>query len=368
MRKILFMKKLLLLILLILIGCSDPNNGPYEEYYESGNIFNRKIFIEGYKKNGKLDGLFKIYSENGKILQEKNYENGELIGSYKEYFENGIIKIKGNYLNNELEGLVEVYYNNRRIKEKQNFKNGKLNGLIKLYNKSGRLSEEAEYKEDKLHGFFKYYYPNGKTKGEGNHKNGELHGLYKEYYDHNFLVSRASNYQNGKLHGSLKEYFLNRGNYGYKIDLEENYKNGKKNGRYKKYANGHQRGYRGYSSTADGELMDEGYYKDDLKHGEWKRYRYTNGRSVLWEVTNYKNGMKDGPYVRISNLQGSLTRAEGSYKNDEQHGIWKTYETGGFDDQLRIEKEYNEGKPLWMILDGTYIQYDENGKIIRNRR
>ena len=105
------MKKLLLLLLFILIGCSEPGpvnldklierNDVYytrnnELYSYSGPVFqlyrNGQISTEGILKDGKMDGPYKSYYEKHKnfpnsdliIEKESTYKDGELI-DFKEY-------------------------------------------------------------------------------------------------------------------------------------------------------------------------------------------------------------------------------------------------------------------------------------------
>ena len=48
-------------------------------------------------KNGKRDGLEKIYYENGKLKYELNYKNGEPYGNMKLYDETGNLVGEGPY-------------------------------------------------------------------------------------------------------------------------------------------------------------------------------------------------------------------------------------------------------------------------------
>ena len=125
-------KKLLLpLLLLILIGCSEPEPpGPlnYELlekrdgiYYKKNRIYTGPVFNlvpvtrmdtyrrdlaniknEGYIKNGKLDGLSKYYYENGQLKEELTYNNGKEDGPFKEYYDNGQLKKEETYEDGKL--------------------------------------------------------------------------------------------------------------------------------------------------------------------------------------------------------------------------------------------------------------------------
>ena len=114
------MKKLLLLLLLILIGCSEPepinidtlnyrNNTFYSLNSEkpySGPVFepfwNGQFSMEGKIKNGKKDGLWKYYNDNGQLKSEGTYKNGKQHGPSKIYYENGQLKEERTYKDGEL--------------------------------------------------------------------------------------------------------------------------------------------------------------------------------------------------------------------------------------------------------------------------
>ena len=108
------MKKLLLLVLLILIGCSEPEpinmnemlNERDDIYYTkdtnqpySGPVFslheNGQLSNEGILKNGKLEGPFKTYHENGQLKTEGTYTDGLEYGLWKFYHSNGQLKEEG---------------------------------------------------------------------------------------------------------------------------------------------------------------------------------------------------------------------------------------------------------------------------------
>ena len=48
----------------------------FQEFYDSG-----KVKISGFKKNGKLEGLFVYYDEKGKILYKILYKNNRILYS-----------------------------------------------------------------------------------------------------------------------------------------------------------------------------------------------------------------------------------------------------------------------------------------------
>jgi antitoxin component YwqK of YwqJK toxin-antitoxin module len=92
------MKKLLLLVLLILIGCSKPpKDGPYKDYFDNG-----KIWIEYNLKDGKWDGPSKMYWYDGQLRMDGNWKDGEKDGLWKYYNENGQLEMEVNLKDGEL--------------------------------------------------------------------------------------------------------------------------------------------------------------------------------------------------------------------------------------------------------------------------
>ena len=123
------MKKLLPLLLLILIGCSEPEPLNYQMlvqrdglYYlkdtneiYSGPVFNIKGKSTGYIKKGKWNGEFEFYHSNGQL-------NG--IGSYKDG-DGSDLGITG-ISKSGREGPWKWYDENGQLKKVETFKDGEL--------------------------------------------------------------------------------------------------------------------------------------------------------------------------------------------------------------------------------------------------
>ena len=65
-------------------------DGIVKTYYEDdrGNDTDR-VYAEWNYKDGKLDGISKIYFENGELEEELNYSEGRIDEVLKRYYENG---------------------------------------------------------------------------------------------------------------------------------------------------------------------------------------------------------------------------------------------------------------------------------------
>jgi antitoxin component YwqK of YwqJK toxin-antitoxin module len=134
-------------------------NGLYREYFENGNI-NKKCMC----KDDKINGKNKEYYENGKLKIDSNYKDGKIDGEYKLYYENGKLEMDSNYKDGKINGKNKEYYENGKLKIDSNYKDGKIDGEYKLYYENGNLEMDCNCKDDKKDGENKEYYENGKLK------------------------------------------------------------------------------------------------------------------------------------------------------------------------------------------------------------
>ena len=119
---------------------SKPYTGHWKSYYKS-----KKLEWEGAIKNGKRNGLFKHYYENGELKEIVNQKLNIPYGSIKFYYECGQLCFEG-ILNEQgkREGIWKSYHNNGRLESVGNYKNGKRDGEWKVYDYSG-IYQETQY-------------------------------------------------------------------------------------------------------------------------------------------------------------------------------------------------------------------------------
>ena len=69
------MKKLLTILCLVLLSSCSPPDGPYETFYENGQLQVRTNFIDGVQV-----GLYETFYENGQLWTRENWIDGERDG------------------------------------------------------------------------------------------------------------------------------------------------------------------------------------------------------------------------------------------------------------------------------------------------
>ncbi len=88
------------------------------------------------------------------------------------------------------------------------------------------------------------------------------------------------------------------------------------------------------SSYSDGQIKEQGQYRNGLKHGVWKQW-YTNGE--LKEVLTYRSGKLNGKALKYD-PEGRLLLS-GKYKKGKRHGEYLIYEEG----KISSKKTYKKG-------------------------
>ena len=88
-----------------------------------------------------------VYCEIGEMGK---YVNGKKEGLWKSWYENGQLKNKGNWKNDRRDGQRIEYYKNSQVKEEVFHRNGIPTGKWVYYNPDGTISKEIFYKEGQL--------------------------------------------------------------------------------------------------------------------------------------------------------------------------------------------------------------------------
>ncbi len=336
------------------VGHTDPiTKKPYGEWIY---FYSRSGYILGkgsYSTQGKREGLWTYFHENGKVKEKTNYvndfkeglmevwyDNGEKRASYQNVkgknngaytiygYHGGVIE-KGVYVADKLTGPVALYHENDKIRYDFLYLNGKINGLFKEYDYQGKLILEMNFLAGKKNGAAKEYYADGKVKSEGAYKNDEAFGPWKIYWDNGKLKREGVYKDKGKREGLWNEYHYN-GN----IDAKVTYKSGLINGTVKSYAE-------------TSELINERTYKAGKLT---KSISYDRSGAVLG-----KFDVIGRTTVREYYPSGIL-EAEGDYENGERVGLWTTYSSNGGWRNSTIA--YRNGN-----VDGKYKGYYSNGKV-----
>lgn len=125
------MKRWLLAALLVLAGFTLAAAETVEEKYPSGKV-KLKYATD---KDGKKDGFFVEYFENGKVKSRANYKADERDGAYTVLYPNGVTQISALYKKGKLHGLYTERDEKGKLRFTVPYVDGKLHGTLKQYEK-----------------------------------------------------------------------------------------------------------------------------------------------------------------------------------------------------------------------------------------
>tara|TARA_R110000744_G_scaffold356457_1_gene463214 strand:+ start:185 stop:670 length:486 start_codon:yes stop_codon:yes gene_type:complete len=139
----------LLTILLITLLSSPSWSTPFDELVKRDSLIYPKFSdvpftgevtgkAQGNLKNGKSEGDWLGYHDNGNLHFKGKYKDGKKEGLWVSYHDNGQLTGKGNYKNDKKDGDWVLYYNNGLLRSKGNYKNGKIEGIYFSYDELGR--------------------------------------------------------------------------------------------------------------------------------------------------------------------------------------------------------------------------------------
>ena len=132
-----------------------------------------------------MDGIEKVYYENGELSSLFNYKKGEKSGICKEFYPNG--KLKSSCIYSKKPHDCSVYYPDGQLKEKGECMGIQKVGLWELYHENGLISETgyyatSDYTKSMKHGLWKTYYRDGQLRTTGEYAKGIRHGQWIKYY------------------------------------------------------------------------------------------------------------------------------------------------------------------------------------------
>ena len=101
-------------------------------------------------KDGKKDGLWTWWYENGQKNKEGTYKDGKMDGLWTRWHENGQNKTETTFKDGKGNGLATSWHENGQKDSEGTFKNGKPNGLVTSWHENGQKRNEATFKDGEL--------------------------------------------------------------------------------------------------------------------------------------------------------------------------------------------------------------------------
>ena len=309
------------------VKTADDADGQFLFWYDKQRIKikSHKVFI-----NGKRNGKWTFWNENGNIVRTGSYAAGKRDGSYAYYFNDGSKKEEGAWKNDQRDGLWVKYSNNGNTQKEGTYSNGKKDGVWTTWNDKGLMASKYLYENNKVidKWVFKYqFYSNGNEKTLKSTRNNKLDGEQTIWHQNGQMKS-IGNYTTGKENGDFQEWYEN------------------------------------------GQLSSKNIYVDGVIAGEFSAW-YENGQ--MQSKVNYLNGNMDGAYSEW--FDNGQMRQQGSYVDNEFYLTTRWNNEGGIlikDGNGKWVGKNAEGRKLWakeyqdgrLISDWEYkYEYFDNGQI-----
>lgn len=339
-------------------------DGYWKTFYENGVLKS-----EGDRVQHQLSGVWKFYDPQGRLNNTITYAGGKRNGVAGKYDEEGRLLMEEWFGADLKEGLTTEYYPDGKVQRTVPFVAGKEDGKGHEYAEDGRLTALLEYRAGVLRkreninrydasgrrqGPWKEFHPNGKVRSEGGYVDDKKQGIFKEY-DVQGNLKNLVKYDLDEVQAGAEQAKL--------LDIKNTYhasgkvasigsysKEGKKEGLFRQFdAEGKPSGAAIYNGD---QLMSAGSVNDvGALEGPWVEY-YTTGEKRAEGL--YKGGKKDGAWT-FYHRSGAVEQ-KGNYQAGLPQGAWVWYYESG---ARHREENYRKGKE-----EGASVEYDEDGAVI----
>jgi len=370
-------------------------DGEWIWYYDNGNLKSKETYVDGqisiedsYSfigiidthapfKNDKVEGEGIVYTSEGAKDKLITLKESIKEGKYEEYYSNGQVSLTGNNKNGKLDGPVKKYYNSGELKAEVNYLDGDKNSQEIDYYRNGKVWQKANYEKGKLQGIYVSYFKNGKLSDSIKYLNGKPIGKNYQYHTNGVIAVTSDFDENGKLNGIYREYDDDG-----KLYFELEYKKGEiiaykyynKKGEIIKQDKKRSGNFDFEGCYYTGIKRNSGKYNKEDKQGEWKFYD-VNGN--IESISNFKDGKAEGETRRF--FQNGNVSSISQYKDDladgysveyhkngniAKHGNYKTDNKEGVWEKYYPDKTLeSENYYIGGQAHGTQKYYAVNGKI-----
>ena len=243
------------------------------EYYPNGKVRREASF-----RDGKREGVWREFDEDGNVIKSQTYKKGALVGE-------GIVGTDG-----KRRGEYKEFYPDSTLRAEGLFIDGLRSGEWKFYYHDGKVQEVGTYKEGNPDGVWVWYHENGQKQIEEQFYKGQPNGPYKEYDAKGNLIVSGT-YFDGMKNGKWTEQIGD-------MRTEGEYRNDKQVGEWTSYYDNGKMAFRGKFNAGypdgehffyypNGKLREIQMCSAGIKNGEWKKYLDTG---ELYFTITYKQG------------------------------------------------------------------------------
>lgn len=167
---------------------NGAKEGLMKEYYPGTDQLQRVTYF--VKDTAR--GPFKVYYEDGEVLQEGNFEKGLLQDTIRTWYPNGDLKDITLFEKGVPHGPALAYNSSGNLIKRVPFAGGRISGELKEFFEDGTVKLRQFYQNGNQEGDFFEYHPNGKLKTKGQFHKDEAVGVWIYYSDTGEEIGRES--------------------------------------------------------------------------------------------------------------------------------------------------------------------------------
>ena len=321
--------------------------------YNNNYLINRER-LNHTDTNGRKQGTFKSYFDNGNLYKEENYLDNQLHGYYREYSSNGALVLAIRYergaiveeIDEDMREVLDMkntYDREGRLIFSGGYKEGVPVGIHRFYDTTGTVVNAYLYNElgnkiaegiideqGRRIGQWTDFFNTGEIRAQGSYLNNLNSGLWT-YYFRSGGVEQKGRFDRGRYDGSWTWYYMNGNTW-----REESYFNGREDGIFVEY-------------DIKGNIIEKGDYINGEQEGEWVHHVGDH-----MEKGSYVIGLREGIWKYFYS-DGTL-KYEGYYSQGNPDGRHKYYYPSGV---LKEEQYYQMG-----LREKNWKKYDEEGNLL----
>jgi len=243
-------------------------------YYADGKIKSIGTYRRGlpdgifreYDAAGNLTDTARIYSEGNLLRQGKLDDQGREQGLWKEFYENGGLKSEGNYKDGKREKQWSYYFANGQAEQTGEYIKGKPSGEWKKYFSDGKLNRDEFYENGKENGIMTELTRDSVVIARGNYVDGKKDGVWN--FNNNGYIAEGK-FLEDKEDGMWKQYATDK-----RVIFEGSFVDGQENGEHTYY-------------YEDGHIKELQQWRLGIREGTWKKYDAAG--NLIIEIT-YSGG------------------------------------------------------------------------------
>jgi antitoxin component YwqK of YwqJK toxin-antitoxin module len=110
------------------------------EYYADSTIRSESTIVDG-----KLEGMTKIFFENGKLEEIRSFKKGMMHGKWEKWNKDQVRVAEANYKNNLKDGKWFVWDDKGTLRYDMTYEQGKKVGTWYMYDDKGKLTDKKSY-------------------------------------------------------------------------------------------------------------------------------------------------------------------------------------------------------------------------------